>query len=319
MTAFSSGRGGGRHQPTASAERAAARRRQTKDHQSATDQVLPESSDFVSPTRKHVAKTSSQDKGELPKKQLNENRYESLSDSEDSDKEFGLDEENTSTANGNDLNELTGSSPPNHLSVANLAQFKPHIQPSGSTSSGKNKHNQTKNPSSTSRSAKEKDISFTPQENTPASSTLNDNQKNKDNVDPHDTINKKPLATSGPKTNSKSYTNTREVVVEDVTSDSSESSSIGGQTTSAPFSSSDSSSTSDHSASTTSIRNRKINESTNTTDSNIEQVTNKDPSKFDTTIDVQVNPEGALAQFEEQLKTFSDPIFSPEVEAQPLK
>jgi hypothetical protein len=289
MTAFSSGRGGGRHQPTSSAERAAARRRQTKDHHSATDQVLPEPSDFVTPSRKHVAKTSSIDKGELPKKQLNVNRYESLSEPDDDDEELGLDNDNSRATNGKEPNELTGSSPPNRLSVANSAQFKPHILPSGSTSSGKTKHNHTKSPSSTSRSAKEKDINFTPQENTPASPTLNDDQKNKDN--------------------------TREVVVEDATSDSSESSPIGGQTTSAPFSSFDSSSTSDHSASTTSVRNRKINDSTNTTDNNIERVINKDPSKFDT-IDVRGNPEGALAHFEEQLKTFPDPIFSPEVEAQ---
>jgi hypothetical protein len=51
MKAFASGRGGGLQQPTASAERAAARRRKALAHQSATD---PQSTEgFISPRRKH--------------------------------------------------------------------------------------------------------------------------------------------------------------------------------------------------------------------------------------------------------------------------
>jgi hypothetical protein len=47
-----------------------------------------------------------------------------------------------------------------------------------------------------------------------------------------------------------------------------------------------------------------------------DQNTSPDSSKHVQDIDVRANPEGALAHFEEQLKTFSEPSFSPEVEAQ---
>jgi hypothetical protein len=47
-----------------------------------------------------------------------------------------------------------------------------------------------------------------------------------------------------------------------------------------------------------------------------DQNTTPDSSKHVQDIDVRANPEGALAHFEEQLKTFSEPSFSPEIETQ---
>jgi len=92
MKAFASGRGGGLQQPTASAERAAARRRKALAHQSATD---PQSTEgFISPRRKHVAKEPQVLLKDKAKTKSNHgthgNRYDSLSDPEDEDADMEL-------------------------------------------------------------------------------------------------------------------------------------------------------------------------------------------------------------------------------------
>jgi hypothetical protein len=298
MMTFTSGRGGGHQQPTASAERAAARRRKALAHQSATDQHPSQPTEgFVSPSRKHVAKVAqAQLKALKPKPSHTGNRYDSLSDPEDDDDaELQLSEQE----------DHSNSSP---------TSSKPAVKP------------QAKSKASQSSALKRIDKEASKHSSSPKASSSSDTDKSEvESLSGSETSHTSGHSASTAPTQNITAQSSTPTPIEDqnIVNTSSEGPSKLSQSDgndkdlNFPISYPDITDTT-NSMQLDDPHNNTEPESVDNANSFKDKESHVQGSTYQQAepINVRNNPSGALAHYEAQLKTFKDPVFSPVIEEQ---